>query len=79
MDARADNGVMEPLVLYGYETSPFVRPVREKLCQLGEAETPNPQPSTLNPGPLTPTPLTLQHATPNPEPVQHGPHSTRFQ
>ena len=33
-DARPDNEAMEPLELWGYETSPFVRPVREALCEL---------------------------------------------
>ena len=31
---RPDNEQMLPLELWGYETSPFVRPVREKLCAL---------------------------------------------
>lgn len=30
-NARSDNEKMKPLQLYGYEVSPFVRPVREKL------------------------------------------------
>ncbi|GMH78529.1 hypothetical protein TL16_g07837, partial [Triparma laevis f. inornata] len=34
-NARADNGLMKPIVLYAYECSPFVKPVREKLCALG--------------------------------------------
>ena len=33
-DARPDNERMAPLELWGYEPSPFVRPVREKLCAL---------------------------------------------
>jgi hypothetical protein len=33
-NARPDNEQMEPLDLWGYESSPFVRPVREKLCSL---------------------------------------------
>jgi glutathione S-transferase len=37
--ARADNGEREPLELWGYEGSPFVRPVRERLCELGLAHT----------------------------------------
>ena len=36
-NARPDNGDMRPLELWGYECSPFVRPVREKLCALGLA------------------------------------------
>lgn len=32
--ARADNEQMTPLELWGYEGSPFVRPVRERLCAL---------------------------------------------
>ena len=39
IDARPDNGEMQPLVLFGYAASPFVRPVREKLCQLGLPHT----------------------------------------
>lgn len=35
VDARLDNPSRQPLTLYGYEASPFVRPVREKLCSLG--------------------------------------------
>ena len=37
LDARArpDNPEMEPIVMWGYEGSPFVRPVREKLNELG--------------------------------------------
>jgi len=34
VDARPDNERMEPLELWGYECSPFVRPVREKLGAL---------------------------------------------
>ncbi|KAG7345588.1 iron hydrogenase [Nitzschia inconspicua] len=33
-NARQDNEEMKPLELWGYETSPFVRPVREKLASL---------------------------------------------
>lgn len=33
-NARPDNESMQPLELWGYETSPFVRPVREKLGSL---------------------------------------------
>lgn len=33
-NARPDNEEMEPLELWGYESSPFVRPVREKLDAL---------------------------------------------
>lgn len=33
-NARRDNESMEPLELWGYECSPFVRPVREKLGSL---------------------------------------------
>lgn len=33
-NARPDNEQMQPLELWGYETSPFVRPVREKLAGL---------------------------------------------
>jgi len=33
-NARPDNEAMQPLELWGYEPSPFVRPVREKLCAL---------------------------------------------
>lgn len=33
-NARPDNEQMLPLELWGYEVSPFVRPVREKLCSL---------------------------------------------
>lgn len=36
-NVRPDNGDMLPLELWGYECSPFVRPVREKLCSLGLA------------------------------------------
>ena len=34
-NARPDNEEMQPLELWGYECSPFVKPVREKLCNLG--------------------------------------------
>ena len=33
-NARPDNEDMKPLELWGYESSPFVRPVREKLASL---------------------------------------------
>ena len=33
-NARPDNEKMIPIQLWGYECSPFVRPVREKLCSL---------------------------------------------
>jgi glutathione S-transferase len=33
-NARSDNEQMIPLELWGYECSPFVKPVREKLCSL---------------------------------------------
>ena len=33
-NSRPDNTKMDPIVLYGYECSPFVKPVREKLCEL---------------------------------------------
>lgn len=33
-NARADNERMKPLVLYAYESSPFCRPVKAKLCSL---------------------------------------------
>ncbi|KAL3925542.1 MAG: hypothetical protein SGILL_000337 [Bacillariaceae sp.] len=33
-NARPDNEQMKPLELWGYETSPFVRPIREKLGSL---------------------------------------------
>lgn len=33
-NARPDNEKMIPLELWGYECSPFVAPVREKLCSL---------------------------------------------
>jgi hypothetical protein len=33
-NARPDNEAMKPLELWGYECSPFVRPVREKLASL---------------------------------------------
>mmetsp|Transcript_5132 Transcript_5132/g.10831 ORF Transcript_5132/g.10831 Transcript_5132/m.10831 type:complete len:343 (+) Transcript_5132:83-1111(+) len=32
--ARPDNTEMLPLKLWGYECSPFVRPVRERMCEL---------------------------------------------
>jgi len=35
--ARSDITSLKPITLYGYEGSPFVRPVREKLCALGLA------------------------------------------
>mmetsp|Transcript_30361 Transcript_30361/g.61816 ORF Transcript_30361/g.61816 Transcript_30361/m.61816 type:complete len:327 (+) Transcript_30361:69-1049(+) len=38
-DARPDNEQMRPLTLYGYEISPFVKPVREKLCALALPHT----------------------------------------
>jgi glutathione S-transferase len=38
-NARPDNEQMKPLVLYGYEISPFVKPVREKLCALALPHT----------------------------------------
>mmetsp|Transcript_10881 Transcript_10881/g.22822 ORF Transcript_10881/g.22822 Transcript_10881/m.22822 type:complete len:141 (-) Transcript_10881:98-520(-) len=34
-NARGDLQQMDSIELYGYEASPFVRPVREKLCALG--------------------------------------------
>lgn len=34
VNARPDNEQMKPIELWGYESSPFVRPVREKLCSL---------------------------------------------
>mmetsp|Transcript_12342 Transcript_12342/g.13700 ORF Transcript_12342/g.13700 Transcript_12342/m.13700 type:complete len:346 (-) Transcript_12342:68-1105(-) len=34
VNARSDNEEMIPLELWGYEASPFVKPVREKLCSL---------------------------------------------
>ena len=34
LNSRPDNEKMKPLKLWGYECSPFVRPVREKLCSL---------------------------------------------
>ena len=37
--ARPDNGQMEPIELWGYEASPFVKPVRETLCGLGLPHT----------------------------------------
>ena len=39
VDVRPENGEMQPLVLYGFEGSPFVHPVREKLCALGLPHT----------------------------------------
>lgn len=33
-NAKPDNELVQPLVLYGYETSPFVRKTRETLCEL---------------------------------------------
>lgn len=33
-NARPDNEQMQPIEVWGYEGSPFVRPVREKLCAL---------------------------------------------
>lgn len=33
-NARPDNEQMQPIEIWGYEGSPFVRPVREKLCAL---------------------------------------------
>ena len=33
-NARPDNERMQPIELWGYECSPFVKPVREKLCSL---------------------------------------------
>ncbi len=41
LDARArpENGDMEPIELWGYEGSPFVRPVRERLGELGLPHT----------------------------------------
>jgi len=33
-NARPDNESMEALEIWGYECSPFVKPVREKLCSL---------------------------------------------
>lgn len=39
IDARPQNGEVQPLTLYGYEGSPFVHPVREKLCALGLPHT----------------------------------------
>lgn len=39
VDARPENWQVRPLVLWGYETSPFVRTVREKLCSLGLPHT----------------------------------------
>lgn len=35
--ARIDNNLMAPITLFGYEASPFVKPVREALCELGLA------------------------------------------
>lgn len=37
--ARESNGSMKPIELWGYEGSPFVRPVREKLGELGLPHT----------------------------------------
>jgi len=34
-NARPDNASMKPIELWGYECSPFVRPVKEKLAKLG--------------------------------------------
>lgn len=34
-DAREDNQAMQPITIYGYECSPFVKPVRERLVELG--------------------------------------------
>lgn len=34
-NARPDNVSMKPIELWGYECSPFVRPVKEKLAELG--------------------------------------------
>lgn len=34
VNARPDNEKMKSLELWGYECSPFVKPVREKLCEL---------------------------------------------
>ena len=34
-NARPDNAAMKPIELWGYECSPFVRPVKEKLAELG--------------------------------------------
>lgn len=33
-NARPDNNQMRPIEMWGYECSPFVRPVKEKLCSL---------------------------------------------
>lgn len=33
-NARPDNEKMQPIEIWGYEASPFVKPVREKLCSL---------------------------------------------
>jgi glutathione S-transferase len=38
-NARPDNSRMRPLQVWGYESSPFVRPVLEKLCSLGLPHT----------------------------------------
>lgn len=35
VDARPETILVQPLTLWGYEGSPFVHPVREKLCSLG--------------------------------------------
>lgn len=37
--ARLDNGDMQPIELWAYEGSPFVRPVRERLNELGLPHT----------------------------------------
>lgn len=39
LDNKQINGVdkLKPIVLWGYESSPFVKPVREALCTLGLA------------------------------------------
>ena len=34
-NARPDNASMKPIEIWGYECSPFVRPVKEKLAKLG--------------------------------------------
>lgn len=38
-NARLDNEQMRTLTLFGYEASPFVKPVREKLCMLALPHT----------------------------------------
>lgn len=38
-NARADRHLLQPLTLWGYEGSPFVRPVREALSALGLRHT----------------------------------------